>query len=329
MNKILFLSVLLLGHSLLAGESRIKDLTRMKGVRSNRLTGYGLVVGLQGTGDSPASLLGQKTMSRFLNRIGVKSELQDVVPGSYSVVVVTAELTPFARIGDRLQVHVSTQGDTTSLAGGTLLSTPLVAADGQTYAIAHGQLSVGQADGVGAKVLTVATLPEGGVVEKEHIPKYIGKNRIVLSLKTPDFSTNHNMVKAINLYFKGFYAESLDVRAVEVQIPKNYREDPIRFLALLENIPVSVDAQAVVVISERTGTVVMGHNVKIDPVVISHGDLSLKIAEASAKVGSIQGNNVGTLIEGLNAFGAGSSDLVSILQAIKAAGALRGEIKFI
>ncbi|MFK7873922.1 MAG: flagellar basal body P-ring protein FlgI [Oligoflexales bacterium] len=331
-NRIFFVACLSALSSVVAiGQKvRIKDLARLKGVRENRLTGYGLVVGLQGTGDSAASLLGQKTMQRFLKRFGVSTGPEDIVAGSYSVVLVTTELTPYARIGDKLKVNLSTQGDTSSLAGGTLLSTPLLAANGETYAIAHGQVSVGQADGVGSRILTVASIPEGGIVEKEHLPDLLKEKKLEFSLKDPDFSTNHAMTKAINLHFKGFYARSLDIRGVEVLVPEHFQDDPIHFLSRLEKIQVDVDQKAIVIINERTGTVVMGHQVKIDPIVISHGDLSLKIGEdPSVGIGKIDGSDVATLMDGLNAFGARSVDLVSILQAIDAAGALRGELKLI
>jgi len=322
-----------------AEESRIKDLTNIRGVRPNQLIGYGLVVGLSGSGDSRKSLTTNKAVASMLTRLGTRTTPEEAVAGSIASVIVTAELPPFSRNGDRIDVRLSTVGDAKSLAGGTLILTPLRAGDSNVYAAAQGAVVVGQASGTGVQVLTVANVPGGAFVEREFIPDFAVADTFVLSLKVPDFTTNSRVADEINKYFRGFFARSLDLASVEVTIPENYLDRTVEFVSEMEHLKVSVDRKAVVIVNERTGTVVMGHDVVIAPVSIAHGNLAIQVGASKGNskgegqspkvVVNLGGTTVGKLIETLNALGVRPPDLVGILQAMHAAGAMQAEMKFI
>lgn len=314
-----------------AADVKVKDLASIKGVRDNALIGYGLVVGLQGTGDSAAILNANKSLSNLIQRLGM--EVGDISSaGSVAGVIVTSSLKPFSRIGDKIGLRVSTIGDATSLQGGTLLLTPLRSGDGQVYAMGQGPIATGQANGSGNSVLTVARVPGGGVVEKEFLPTFSKNGEMLLSLHSPDFTTASRLVEVININFKGYYAETNNPGSVTVKIPPLHVNRPVDFVAALESLKISVDRKAVVVINERTGTVVMGDGVVVHPVAISHGDLSIKVedkAPKNGKIGQIDGTTVGELVESLNQMGAGPKDLVGILKALHSSGALQAELKFL
>ena len=316
-------------------EARLKELINIRGVRANQLIGYGIVFGLSGTGDTQGSLSTRQAVAKMLSRLGVVVTAEQLLSGNFASVIATASLPPFTQNGDQINIRISANGDATSLAGGTLMMTPLRGGDGQIYALAQGPVVVGPADGTGPQVLTVANLPGGGIVEREFKPDFAPNHQISLSLKHQDFTTNKRIAEVINSHFRGFYANSPDPGTIHVKIPPLFQDKIVSFLSELENLRAKVDQQAVVVLNERTGTVVMGHGVRIGAVTISHRNLSLKIKKPepgdpeSRNIVSVEGATVGGVINSLNALGVRPGDLVGILQAIAAAGALHGKLKFI
>lgn len=341
MSRLMTLTGLVLGlfcqaSMTFADTVRIKDLTKVRGVRSNFLNGIGLVVGLKASGDSKKSLATNKAVATMMTRMGLKLSPDDVVAGNIAAVMVTAELPPFARIGDALDVKISAVGDAKSLAGGTLILTPLRAGNNEVFAVAQGAVVVGQANGSGPQVLTVARVPMGATVEKEFLPTLGVKGKLTLSLNTPDFTNSTRIAEAINRKVKEFVAEARDLGSVEIQIPEGWQERLVEFISEIENIYVEPDSRAVVVLNERTGTVVMGGAVTIASVAIAHGDLSIKVddkkgaAKSPGKnVVNVGGTTIGELVETLNSLGVKPADLVGIVQSIHAAGALKADLKFL
>lgn len=333
------LAIALFADPALAGESRIKDLTIVRGVRSNYLNGFGLVVGLKGTGDSNKSLATNRAVANMLTRLGMQTKANEVAAGNLAAVMVTADLPAFARIGSTIDIKVSALGDAKSLAGGTLILTPLRAGDAEVYAMAQGAVVVGQANGNGAQVLTVARVPSGAIVEREFLPKVGTKGLITLALKDPDFTTATRIAEKINSELKEFAAVAKDVASVEIMVPEDFQHDVVGFLSEIESMTVDADTKAVVVINERTGTVVMGSDVTIQPVAIAHGDLSIKIEDpknkkaagkaANQTVVQLQAATVGDLLDTMNALGVKPADLIGILQTIHAAGALKADLRFL
>jgi flagellar P-ring protein precursor FlgI len=267
--------------------------------------------------------------------MGMKTLSQEIVAGNIAAVMVTGDLPAFARNGDHLDVKLSAVGDASSLAGGTLLMTPLRAGNNEVYAVAQGAVVVGQAGGKGVQVLTVARVPNGAVIEKEFLPVLAKDGKVILSLRQADFTTVTRVAEKINQHFRGFYATADDVASVSVLVPPLFESQLIEFIAELENLTVEADGKAVVVLNERTGTVVMGSQVVIDPISIAHGELSIRVGDkkkskdqSGKTVVGIGGATVGELVESLNALGVKPADLVGILQSIHTAGALRAELKF-
>jgi len=322
--------------SLFAQETRIKDLVNVRGMRNNQLIGFGLVIGLQGTGDSAASIATNQAASQMMTRLGLQVDANAAASSSIAAVVVTVDLPTFARIGDRVDVKISAIGNANSLAGGTLVMTPLKAGDQRVYVIAAGSVVTGQATGQGNQVLTVARVPNGGVVEREFIPDIASEGYIYLSLRQPDFVTSSRISERINEHFKGFFAKSTDATGITVEVPVQFADRIVDMMAELEVLRVAVDRKARVVMNERTGTVVMGADVTIGSVAIAHGELSIRInqdggqaEEGEAAVANMPAATVGELIELMNALGMKPNDLIGVLQAIHAAGALQGELQFI
>jgi flagellar P-ring protein precursor FlgI len=317
--------------------SKIKDLVKIRGVRTNQLMGVGIVMGLNNTGDSVRSLTTNKAVSALLTKLGYKTSDQEIVSGSAASVMVLVDMPTFSRAGDKLDARVSIVGDAKSLASGYLISTPLRAADGGVYGFAQGPIAVGQANGEGVRVLTSATVSSGATVEKEFVPVIDSEGKISLTLVQPDFTHNRRVVETINQHFKGFYAKSIDLSAIDVEIPPHYDGRLVDFLSEIENLLVEIEPKNLVVINERTGTVVMGSQVVITPVTIAHGDLSIVVGDSNGKgaknspsksILNMGGSTVGKLMEAMNAMGMKPSDLVGVMQALKAAGALQAEIKF-
>ncbi|MBN2644236.1 MAG: flagellar basal body P-ring protein FlgI [Desulfuromonadaceae bacterium] len=344
----------------LVSASRIKDLADIEGVRSNQLVGYGLVVGLNGTGDSASTEFTIQSLVNMMERLGMRVDRDNVKVDNVAAVMVTAELPAFAKAGSSIDVLVSSIGDADSLVGGTLLITPLKAPDGQVYAVAQGPLAVGALSfgGKAAKVQknhpTVGRIPDGATVERE-VPFQLPDNRqLSYRLREADFTTVTRMAEAINDYFGASVAQPLDSGSFRVQTPDPQQMPLVEFIARVEHLEVQPDMKARIVVSERSGTVVMGENVRLSTVAVSHGNLNLVISESAmvsqpnafaqgstttvpdsqVDIAEDSGNlvllpmgvNIGDVARALNAIGATPRDLIAIFQAIKAAGALHAEL---
>ena len=348
-----------------AGAVRIKDLTDIRGVRSNQLVGYGLVVGLEGTGDGKKTQFTVNSLTNMLRKMGMTvSDPDEVKVENVAAVMVTAELPPFARTGTKIDVLVSSIGDAENLQGGTLVFTPLKGADGEIYAVAQGPISTGgfSAEGAGGKVQknfpTVGRVVEGAVIEKELTASLDSQDHITLALGTPDFTTAYRMAEAINRAFlSSSPAKTRDAGSVEVAIPAKYQSNVVSFITKIENLDVIPDTVSKVIINERTGTVVMGENVRIATVAIAHGNLSLQITEGANvsqpppfSTGDTvvtpdttieiseekppiylieSGVSIAEIVKALNAMGVSPRDLIAIFQALKSAGALQARLEII
>ena len=343
---------------------RIKDIVDVKGVRSNQLVGYGLIVGLDGTGDGRQSRFTVQSLASMLEKMGVSVDPALLKVDNVAAVMVTAVLPPFARAGSKLDAMVSSIGDASNLQGGTLLMTPLKAANGGIYAVAQGPVSTGgfQAGGAGAGVQknfpTVGRVVGGAVIEREVPSVFNQKNKIDLTLRNPDFTTASRVAQAINAAFVGGVAHTPDAGTVEVRVPPAYAGRIVALITEIERLTVTPDNAARVVINERTGTVVIGENVRLATIAIAHGNLSIEIKESpevsqplpfaergrtvvtdntelevTEEGGRLylvkDGVSIGKVVRALNALGVTPRDLIAILQAIKAAGALPAELEII
>jgi flagellar P-ring protein precursor FlgI len=346
--------------------SRIKDLADIEGVRENMLIGYGLVAGLNGTGDTlQNSPFTRQALQTILERLGVNTRGANVNTKDIAAVMVTANLPPFAAQGSKVDVTVSAMGDAKSLQGGTLLATPLLAADGEVYALAQGPLAVGgfNAQGQGASVSrgvpTSGRISSGGTIEKEVSFKLADAPSLRLSLRNPDFTTAKRVAQAINRFIGEPAASASDPATVHLVRPASYDGNIVALLTEIEQLKVEPDLPAKVVIDEQSGVIVMGSDVRISTVAIAQGNLTIRVTEtpqvSQPQPFSMQGETVvvprtdievdeetgrqliivrdgvslEVLVSGLNALGVGPRDMISILQAVKAAGALQAEIEVI
>ena len=327
-----FLVVLATLLSTSAFAARLKDLANVRGVRTNQLVGYGVVVGLSGTGDSKSEFT-NKSIERMLDRLGIKVQGKDVSSKSVAAVIVTANLPAFARSGNKIDVTVSTLGDASSLKGGVLVQTPLRAADQQVYAVAQGSLLVGYS-GSGVHE-TVARLPDGGMIERDMGAEFAGRKMFRMTLNNPDFTTAARIVKVINRELSGKYASAIDSGTIDLINPPSYEGKGVELLAMIESLDINPDQAAKVVVNEKTGTVVIGDDVKISKVAISHGDLTVRVGNESNKKDGDKvmvlddSANVGDIVKAMNKLGVSPKDLITILQSIKAAGALHGELEIL
>jgi flagellar P-ring protein FlgI len=339
---------------------RIKDITDVEGVRDNQLIGYGLVVGLNNTGDKlENAVFTRESLIGMLERLGVntRDQVEKLKAKNIAAVMVTAELPAFARSGSRIDVAVSALGDATNLTGGTLLVTPLLAADGEVYAVAQGALATGAIAARGAAtsvtrgVPTAGRIANGATVEREVAYRLDKTHPLRLGLRNPDFTTAKRIAVAINKEFGGM-AKAADSRTVALDFGAR---DPVETLASLEELRVQPDSPAIVVIEESSGTIVMGANVRVSTVAIAQGNLTIRVTETpevsqpapfsngvttvvprtevqvddqhDRKLGILQGSvTLRDLVASLNALGVGPRDLISILQSIKAAGALQADL---
>ncbi|AUO00027.1 flagellar basal body P-ring protein FlgI [Bacteriovorax stolpii] len=325
---------LLLTTPVFAAPSRLKDITTVKGVRENPVIGYGLVIGLNGTGDAGGEIT-NSSLKKMFEKLGLNPK-SEITSKNVAAVVVTGKLPPFARVGQKIDLVVSSIGDASSLAGGTLLVTPLKAGDGNIYAVASGPLSIGGLK-KGAKFATTATLPSGATVEREVITEFEKKNSLRLSLNIPDFTTAARVEKVINEELGGKFASAKDSTTIDLVVPNQYERNIVQLMAIIENFKVNTDSAAKIVINERTGTIVAGGDVMVKPVAISHGDLTIEVKgegdAKAAKPGSVyymeKGTTLSELVKSLNAFGVAPEDLISIFQTLKRDGALVGEIELI
>ncbi|MCS6837633.1 MAG: flagellar basal body P-ring protein FlgI [Bdellovibrionaceae bacterium] len=313
--------------------ARLKDIASIRGVRENQLIGYGVVVGLKGTGDGKAEFTA-KSLGRMLDKLGVRLENQMIQSKNAAAVIVTAQLPPFAKAGNNLDVTVSALGEATSLEGGILLQTPLRAANDEIYAVAQGAISLG---GGGKDVFpTVGRIPNGAIIERDISVDFATRKMFRLTLHNPDFMTAARVALAINKELGGQYASARDAGTIDIVTPFSFEGKGVELIATIESITIHPDQKAKVVINERTGTVVIGENVKLSRVAISHGNLTLKIGgekekgDKNSDLGRVfymeQGASVKDLVDALNRLGVSPKDLIAILQSIKAAGALHGEL---
>ncbi|NVK35523.1 MAG: flagellar basal body P-ring protein FlgI [Rhodobacteraceae bacterium] len=343
--------------------SRIKDIADFEGIRENQLIGYGLVVGLNGTGDALRNTpFTKQSLQAMLERLGVNTRDVDLNTDTVAAVMVTANLPPFATQGTRIDVSVSALGDSTSLQGGTLLVTPLVGADGEVYAIAQGSVAVGGFAAAGDAATIVRGVPtsgrisNGGLVEREVEFKLAGMTTLRLALRNPDLTTARRIALTINELIGMPTAEPMDPGTVQIELPLNYDGNIVDLLTDIEQLLVEPDLAARVVIDEGSGIIVMGQDVKVSQVAVAQGNLTVTITEdpfasqplpftdgetqilprtnvnvdddREAKLAIVdQTVTLKQLVDGLNALGIGPRDMISILQAIKAAGALQAEIE--
>lgn len=320
-----------------AHAARVKDIASVKGVRENILIGYGIVVGLKGTGDSSAEVTGQ-SLSRLFGKLGLDvAQNAQIKSKNAAAVIVTSKLPPFARSGNKIDVTVSSIGDSQSLEGGVLLVTPLRAGDQNVYAVAQGPVSIGSiADGSTKNFPTVGRVVAGASIEKDVETGFSDKRSFRLALHNPDFTTAARLVTVINAELGGKFASARDSGTLDVVVPFNYEGNSVELLARLENIQVNVDSQAKVVLNERTGTVVMGERIGISPVALAHGDLAIEVkgegASKDAKSLRVlelkhQNANVSDLVKALNALGVQPKDLTAIFQSLREIGALQAELE--
>lgn len=352
-----------LGQSVNRLTVRVKDIAEIEGVRSNQLIGYGIVIGLNRTGDRvQQNLYARQTLQNLLERMGITVSTEALRPENMATVLVTATLPPFARQGTKIDVTVSSIGDARSLQGGTLILTPLRGVDGQVYALAQGPVSVGgisagePGNSVEVNHPTVGRVPNGALVEREIATDLAAGGRLTLALRQDDFTTAARLARAVNAKFGTGTARAVDGRNVEVVLPNGWQQDRVGFIAELEALRLETDTVAKVVINERTGTIVMGGNVRLSSVAISQGGITVRIGteyEVSqpgplSRTGETavvprttvevkerkpesvvlpDGATVDEVVRGLRAVGVSARDIISILQAIKAAGALAADLE--
>ncbi len=348
------------------GQARIKDIVDFDGVRDNLLVGYGLVVGLNGTGDSLDNApFTQQSLVGMLERLGVntRDELTKLKTKNIAAVIVTATLPPFSRQGTRIDIAVSALGDSKSLLGGTLLVTPMLGADGEVYAVSQGQVIVngfsisGDGQTIVKGVPTAGRLPNGGIIERELQFDLESMENVRLNLRNPDFTTARRIAQSINAFIGGSGAAALDPATVEVAVPANRRGNVVAMMTDIEQLRVTPDQRARVVVDEQSGVIVMGEHVRISTVAIAQGNLTIRITETPQVSQPNAFSNTGTttvvprttidvaedvnnrltllpagvtlreLVDGLNALGIGPRDMISILQTVKAAGALQAELE--
>lgn len=324
---------------------RVKDVARIQGDRENQLYGLGLVIGLNGSGDGSGAQANLQMIANMLEKFGITISADDLRLRNIAAVMVTADIRSSLRTGDRLDVTVSSIGDAKSLEGGFLLQTPLQAANGQVYAAAQGPLSIGgfnlRSSSGQRNHTTVAMVPNGAIVEQE-IPQTITDgSSLHLVLSEPDFSTSAKLASAVNAVYPNA-AQPLDQSTVVIEIPAEHQNSIISFIASLEELPIQPDTKARVVINERTGTIVIGADVRISSVAVAHNSLSVTVDTAPSlndfgimsmddssgeQLMTLAGTtSVQELVTALNAIGATPQDIIAILQAIKTAGALYGDL---
>ena len=356
-------AVFLLAGGQAAASSRIKDIADFEGVRENQLVGYGLVVGLNGTGDNIKSInFAKESLISMLDQLGINARDGQLKSKNIAAVMVTASLPPFARQGSRIDVMVSAMGDAKSLQGGTLIATPLSGANGEVYAVAQGQIATGSvsAQGNNASVTrgvpTSGRIANGAIIENEIDFALDSLKNIRIALRNPDFTTARRISDAINAMLGQPASKALDPATVDLQIPQEYEDKVVDLMTKVEQLQVQPDQLAKVVIDESSGIIVIGKDVKINRLAIAQGNLTIKISEIpmvsqplpfsngttiTQNVTAIDVNeevnsrlsvldtgvNLQELVDGLNALGVTPRDLISILQAVKASGALQADIE--
>jgi len=345
-----------------AATSRIKDLANVEGIRQNQLIGYGLVVGLNGSGDTLNNApFTRQSLQAMLERLGVNVRGAQMRTGNVAAVMVTANLPAFGTQGTRIDVTVSALGDAKSLQGGTLLVTPLLGADGNVYAVAQGSLAIGgfQAEGEAAKITrgvpTVGRITNGAIIEREIEFALNRLGQVRLALRNADFTTAKRIAAAVNDFIGAATAEPIDPSTVQLTLPASYRGNLVALLTEIEQLQIEPDLAAKIVIDERSGVIVMGRDVRVSTVAVAQGNLTVTISETPvvsqpapfsdgetrvvprSRIGVQEdgrklaivkdGMSLQQLVDGLNALGIGPRDMIAILQAIKASGAIQAEIE--
>lgn len=361
---ILALTIGLLGGTAAHAQSvRVKDIASIEGVRGNQLLGYGLVVGLEGSGDSQQTKFTSQSVANMLQAYGIDIPGDKMKVKNVAAVMVTADLPAFARPGTTIDVVVSSLGDARSLQGGTLMQTPLRAANGDIYAVAQGPISIGgfSAGSGGSSVSknhsTVGRVPGGAIVERETRTDIVEQDILRVTLNSNDFTTASRVAEAINAKLGQQSASAVDGNVISVSVPAGFKNNTVGLVAEIESAEVMADTVAKVIVNERTGTVVIGGNVRILPIAVSHGSLTVEIAtdlavsqpkpltdgatvvvpDTSVQVTEKQaslveidgGTTIGELVRALNALKVTPRDLIAILQSIKEAGALQGQLEII
>lgn len=345
-----------------ASAARLKDISSFSGVRTNELVGYGLVVGLSGTGDGTSSTFTMRSMANMLEKMGVEANPDNLKPKNVAAVMVTAKLPVSAKPGSPLDITVSSLGDAKSLLGGILLVTPLKGLDGRVYAVAQGSLTIGgftiagEAATAQKNIATVGRIPNGAIVERGVPFKFNNQERMTLNLSVRDFGTTMQVVNKINASMGGEFATALDVSTVELTLPDQFKGNMVPLMASLENLDISPDGKARVIVDEKTGTVVLGQDVRLSKVAVAHGNLQIVVAESqnvsqpgpfsdgttvvtpqtdlavdeqNKPLMLMEGATLQELVDGLNSIGAAPRDLISIIRALKAAGSLHAEVEVI
>ncbi len=357
---ILLALVLIVASAVPASAVRIKDIATFSGVRDNELVGYGLVVGLSGTGDKQGSTFTVQSMVNMLEKMGVAVDSGSLKPKNVAAVMATAKMPVSAKPGTRIDVTISSLGDATSLLGGVLLLTPLKGIDGNVYALAQGPMTLGgfgvegQAATAQKNITTVARIPNGAMIERAVPFEYNSQESLKLHMNIADFSTTNQVVEVLNDTLAGPYARAADITTIEIAVPERNLGDLVPLMASIENLEISPDSKARVVVDEKTGTVVVGRNVRLSKVAVAHGNLNIVVQE-SAQISQpgpfsqgqtvavpettigvqeenrrlvlLEGATLEELVDGLNAIGATPRDLISILRTLKAAGALHAELE--
>ncbi len=383
--KLLFLIILVFSFNLPAAgmAARIKDISSIKGVRPNQLFGYGLIIGLNGSGDKGGTSFTAQGLANMLEHMGIDISAEDVKVKNVAAVVVSATFPPFARIGKKIDVILSSIGDAKSLQGGTLLLTPLKGVDGKVYALAQGPVVIGgysvggeAGGGVTKNHPTVGRISGGATIEREIPLSIMDKKELTIILNNPDFNTAARAAHAINLILGKSFAMPIDSGTLKLKVPEKFQDKMVNLIAKIGDLQVVPDSVAKVIVNEKTGTVVVGENVRIQTIAVAHGNLHIQIKEtkqvsqplafapsgkggaASQMEGGIvvapggstvvtpesevgvaeenshlllipEGRSIGELVKALNAIGVTPRDLITILQTIKAAGALQGELEVI
>ncbi len=360
--RILALMVFVVLLALPAHAVRIKDIATFSGQRDNQLIGYGLVVGLSGTGDKTGTTFTTASIANMMDKMGVGVDASKLKVKNVASVMVTARMPVSAKPGSRLDVTVSSVGDATSLLGGVLLQTTLKGVDGKTYMLAQGSLTIGGFSAGGAaastqkNIATVGLIPGGGIVERGIPFQFNDQNNLTLSLRNADFSTSQNISERINSAMGGKFAKATDASTVNIQVPGKYQNNLVPLMASIENIEVSPDGPAKVVVDEKTGTVVLGRNVRVSQSAVAHGSLQITVQESeqvsqpgafsqgqtvvspetavnvreeNRRLLMVEGATLQELVDGLNAIGATPRDLISILRTLQRSGALHAQLEVI
>ena len=358
----LLTAIVLLALAVPAKAVRIKDIATFSGVRDNQLIGYGLVVGLAGTGDKKDSVFTLSSMKNMMDKMGIGVNSKSLKIKNVASVMVTARMPVSAKPGSRLDVNVASVGDATSLLGGILLQTALKGVDGKTYCLAQGPLTVGGYSAVGAaarsekNVSTSGIIPGGGIVERAIPFEFNQQDSLTLNLRMADFSTAQQIAERLNAAMGGQYARAIDAMSINVSVPPQYKNNLVPLMASVENLEVTPDVAARVVVDEKTGTVVLGRDVRISRAAVAHGNLQITVQESEQvsqpapfsqgqtvvtpqtdinmreerrRLVMVEGATLQELVDGLNAIGATPRDLISILRSLQVSGSLHAELEVI